>query len=161
MGACSKWCYQIRSAQNTAIHRRLYRVHQCYRNLCTRPGHMATILCTISQQVQKQGRLCASCKVKREANVKQEANGEAATEKLDFKLKMCCYLGSATEHAICTCDLATALCREKHVNTVFHLPCSAKQWLRIMLHLNNVFVQCFAIFTTSYLFGVHAQVSYY
>ena len=53
-------------------------------------------------------------------------------ERLDSKLKMCCYPGSATEHAICTCDLATALRREKHVDKLFHLPLSSKQKLHIM-----------------------------
>ena len=73
--------------------------------LCTRLGHMAAILCTRSQRVQKHRRLCES------SGVKQEANGGAAMDRLASQLEVCCHFGIATEHTIYACSFATALCR--------------------------------------------------
>ena len=84
---------------------------------------------------------------------------DAAMDRSDSTLEVCCHLGIATEHAIYACSFAKALCRlcyrasykiRKACERIFpSSACSAKQ--------TCARVRSYP--TQYYLFGVHAQVS--
>ena len=87
--------------------------------------------------------------------------GRLAIDSSDSTLEVCCHLGIATEHANYACSFAKALCRlcyrasykiRKAREQIF--PSSASSAKRTCARVRSYP-------TKYYLFGVHAQVSYY